>query len=165
VLRRSRRVKRTRKGIELGFADEERQLLKELVPQLRELLLADDNDETVRRLFPTAHPTDPKRNAEYDALVHDTLLEGRLATLEAFESTLDERILSPDQLGSWMGAINDLRLVLGTRLDVSEDDHTIDPDDPDAAARAIYQYLGFVLEEIVTVMSEALPAPPPSPAV
>ena len=162
MLRRSRRIKRTRKGIEVSFSDEERHLLKGLVPQLREMLLGDDNDASLRRLFPTAHPTDPKRDADYRDLVHDTLLEGRLAALESFETTLDERVLTDEQLGSWMGSVNDLRLVLGTRLDVSEDEHAVDPDDPDAGARVVYQYLGWVLEEIVAVMSDSLPPPAPS---
>ena len=49
-----------------------------------------------------------------------------------------------------MGAVNDIRLVIGTKLDVSEDpSFDIDEDDPDAQAHAIYTYLGWLLEQIV----------------
>jgi hypothetical protein len=155
-LRRSRRIRRTRKGIEVSLPNEERELLGELVEQLRDLLLADE-DATLRRLYPTAHADDPKREEEYRSLVHDSLVQGRLGALDTFEATLRDKVLTEEQLGCWMGAVNDLRLVLGTRLDVSEEEHAIDPDEPDAAARFVYHYLGWLLEEIVTVMAGGLP--------
>jgi hypothetical protein len=155
-LRRSRPIRRTRRGIEISLPDDERLLLAGLASQLRSLLVAGD-DPDLRRLFPPAHANDQRRNEEYRELVHDTLLEGRLAALDTFEETLQERTLSEEHLGCWMGAVNDLRLVLGTRLDVSEEDHAFDPEAPDAHARAVYHYLGWVLEEIVAVMAGSLP--------
>jgi hypothetical protein len=151
-------VRRTRKGVEIGLRSDERELVKNLVPQLRELLVGGE-DPTLRRLFPTAYPDDERRDQEYRSLVGDSLLEGRLAALDLLESTIDEHLITNEQLGTWMGAINDLRLVLGTRLDVSETDHDIDPDDPDAVARVVYQYLGLLLEEIVAAMFDTLPEP------
>jgi hypothetical protein len=156
LLRRTRRFRRTRKGIEVAIPDHERELLAGLVPQLRELLIGED-DPNLRRLFPTAYPDDPEQEDDYRGLVHDTLLEGRLAALDTFESSVRERTLTDDQPGCWMGSINDLRLVLGTRLDVSEDDVDIDPEHPEAAAFAVYHYLGWVLDDIVKVMIETLP--------
>ena len=52
-----------------------------------------------------------------------------------------------------MGAVNSLRLVLGTRLDVSEDMDEVDPDHPEAPAFAVYQYLSFLLETIVASLT------------
>ena len=52
---------------------------------------------------------------------------------------------------------NDLRLVLGTRLDVSEDMGPIDPEDPDAPALAAYEYLGWLLECTVDALTGGLP--------
>jgi hypothetical protein len=157
-LRRSRRVRRTRKGIEVTVPQEERELLGELASQLRELLLADE-DPNLRRLYPTAHTEDPRLDADYQSLVHGSLVEGRLAALDVLDQTLDAETLTEEQLGCWMGAVNNLRLVLGTRLDVSEDDHDIDPESPDAPALVVYSYLGWLLEEIVAVMSAGLPPP------
>ena len=157
-LRRSRRIRRTRKGIEVSLPEEERELLGGLADQLRELLLADE-DPSLRRLYPTAHADDARIDDEYQSMVHGSLVEGRLAALDVLEATIDERTLTDEQLGCWMGAVNDLRLVLGTRLDVSEEDLEIDPDAPDGPARLVYHYLGWLLEEIVTVMTEGLPEP------
>jgi hypothetical protein len=154
--RKGRRIRRTRKGIEVSLPDEERELLRELGGQLRDLLLA-DRDPNLRRLYPAAHADDARLDSEYQSMVHGTLVEGRLSALDTMDATLDAKVLTEDQLGCWMGAVNDLRLVLGTRLDVSEDEHDFDPAAPDAAARAIYHYLGWVLEEIVSVMAEGLP--------
>ena len=49
--------------------------------------------------------------------------------------------------------------MLGTRLDVGEELLDIDADDPDAPAYAVYEYLGFLLSEVVDALSEGLPEP------
>ena len=154
----TRRIKRTLKGeFEIKLNEGERELLGRLVPQLRELLLdaEDGPDPSLRRLFPSAYPDDPQRDEEYRRLVHDDLLGRRQEALDTLESTVTATRLEEPQLLAWMGAINDLRLVLGTRLDVSEDtDYELDPADPDAAAMAVYSYLGFLLEHIVAALSD-----------
>ena len=92
--------------------------------------------------------------------MHDSLLERRLATLDQFEATIQATSLDTDQLAAWVGVLNDLRLVLGTILDVSEDDVVIDPDDEHAASHAIYHYLGLLVEESVEVLVTTLPPDP-----
>ena len=99
----------------------ERELLADLVDQLRELLVATTDDPSVRRLFPTAYHEDPERDREYQQLVRDELLERRLAALATVEATAAADELDEAELTGWLTALNDLRLVLGTRLDVSED--------------------------------------------
>jgi hypothetical protein len=52
-----------------------------------------------------------------------------------------------------MTALNQLRLVLGTRLDVSEEDPPFpDPDDPTAALHEVYHYLGVLLEAVLDAL-------------
>jgi hypothetical protein len=157
----SRRVKRLGPDrYRIQLPEQEREVLRSLVPQLRELLTTDDPSLT--RLFPTAYPDDPERDAGYQALVRDELLEKRFASLDVLEQTVgagkEGRELSGDELSSWMRALNDLRLVLGTRLDVTEDDDLsdIDPDDPDAPAWAVYHYLAMLLTFIVDALAEDL---------
>ena len=52
-----------------------------------------------------------------------------------------------------MQVLNGLRLLLGTRLDVSEEDE-FDPDAPEAPQRALLAWLGFLLEEAVGSASD-----------
>ena len=145
------RIRRTGPGrYAIALVEEERQLLGNLAEQLGELLQSTTEDPTLRRLFPTAYAQDPERDREYHQLVRDELAERRRAQVEVLVATADATRLSEEELLAWMGAVNDLRLVLGTRLDVSEDDDPLpDPDDPDAGLRALYGYLGFLLESIV----------------
>ena len=149
-----KRIKRTRKGdFELRLPDEERTVLRSLVAQMREIL-AEDADPGLRRLYPTAYAEDAERDQEYQRLVHDDLLARRLAAFETVEETLDAERIDEEQLVSWMGALNDTRLVIGTKLDVSEDPtFNVADDDPDAPAYAIYAYLGWLLEQIVEVLN------------
>lgn len=148
------RIKRNRLGdYEVRLPEEERALLRNVAPQLRQLLDGDLADPALRRLFPTAYADDPERDREYHALVRDELADRRRAAVDALIATLDERRLTEEQLLAWMSVVNDLRLVLGTRLDVSEDaDPVPDPDDPEAPLLVLYGYLGYLLESIVAAL-------------
>jgi hypothetical protein len=96
--------------------------------------------------------------AEFQRLTREELQSGRLAAVDAVEQTVDARELTADQLTSWMHAVNALRLVLGTMLDVREDDQpfALDRDDPDAPTMALYGYLGVLLEELVEAQLSTL---------
>jgi hypothetical protein len=163
--RRYARIERTAPGrYTVALPAPERELVTDLVEQLRDVLLATTDDPTLRRLFPTAYHEDAERDEEYQLLVRDELLGRRLAALAAVEETAMAEDVDEAALTGWLTALNDLRLVLGTRLDVSEDDHDVDPDDPDAAAHAVYHYLGLLLGEVVDALEEDLP-PPTEPEV
>jgi hypothetical protein len=160
ALFRRRRVQRTRQGTyQVHLPEPEQTLLVNLVDQLRELLLESTDDPSVRRLFPTAYNEDPERDREYQQLVRDELLERRLASLATVEATVALPELDEEQLSAWLAGLNDLRLVLGTRLDVSEAPITVAADDPDAPAYAVYEYLGFLLSEVVDALMGGLPEP------
>jgi hypothetical protein len=162
---RRERVRRTGQGTyRVRLPEPERDLLASLAEQLRELLTETTDDPTVRRLFPTAYNEDPERDREYQQLVRDELLEGRLAVLATLEATLAADELDEAELTAWLRALNDVRLVLGTRLDVSEDLRDVDADDPDVPAYAVYEYLGFLLSEVVDALAAGLPDVPADPA-
>jgi hypothetical protein len=157
VLRPQRRVGARRDGrYDVALPENERALLRDLAGQLREVLAATTDDPSVRRLFPTAYPDDAERDREYQVLVRDELLSRRLAALDTVESTAGATELDEEQISAWMGALNDLRLVLGTRLDVDEQLPELDPEDPLAPAYAVYEYLGFLLSEVVDALSQRL---------
>ena len=128
-------------------------MLKRNLPALRELI-GDPTDHRVQRLFPPTYLDDEQQQAEYFRLMHEELITSKLAALEAFERTCDATTLTDEELYGWMQSINSLRLVLGTMLDVSEDDDGyIDDADPNLAAYEFYGYLSGLLDEIVSAQS------------
>jgi hypothetical protein len=137
----------------------ERALVADLVGQLREQLVASTDDPTVRRLFPPAYPDDPERNAGYQVLTRDELLEGRLAALDVVERTLEGESLDAEEMTAWMRTLNAMRLVLGTRLDADEEPPDLDPGDPRAPAYAVYEFLGWLLAQVVEALGTDLPPP------
>jgi Domain of unknown function (DUF2017) len=151
--RLQRRVKRTRRGdYELRIPQVEREILRSLPGELRTILSSDDPARS--RLFPPAYGDDAEQSEEFDRLVGSDLMSQRMGAIEVMEATIDAERVDEDQLLAWLGAINDLRLVLGTRLDVSEEDPIDFPDtDPRVGADALYYYLGWLEEQVVAELA------------
>jgi hypothetical protein len=86
------------------------------------------------------------------------LLNGRREALELLARTANQKRLSADEADAWLRALNDLRLVLGTRLDVQEDMllDNLRPDDPRASGLAIYGWLSWLQEQLVAALSAGL---------
>lgn len=153
----TRRIQRDRKGgYRLRLPPEERELLRSLPGQLREIMQTDDR--SLRRLFPPAYPDDAEADDEFRRLMREDLLEGKLAALRIVEETAAADHLTGKQLEGWLGALESLRLYLGTQLDITEEiyDRAVDPDDPDAPALALYGYLSWLQEEVVAALAASL---------
>ncbi|HEX7167132.1 MAG TPA: DUF2017 family protein [Acidimicrobiales bacterium] len=155
-----RRIRRVSDGsYRVRLPAQEREFLEQLSPQLRELLNdpSADGDPALGRLFPPAYSKeeDASRNAEYGRLMRDDLREHHLAALAVLEETAKATRLDEEQLSAWMGALNVLRLVLGTRLDVTEEmfESDIADDDPRAPALALYGYLSMLQAEVIDALS------------
>ena len=136
----------------------ERDLMRQILGDMRALLMLEPGDLRVRRLYPSAYADDAEKEDEYRMLTHEELRSSRLANVDAVEASIDAKVLNEEQLTAWMQAINSLRLVLGTLLDINDDDQELrfDPDDPEARTQALYGYLGGLLDEIVDAQLEAL---------
>jgi hypothetical protein len=136
-----------------------REALRRLAGQYRELLRDEDpsSDPGVARLFPPAREDDLLANLEYERVAHDGLIAGRSANIDTLERTAGNDSLSEDELLAWMGVANDLRLVLGTRLELTEENTERDfADDPERAETYdVYLFLSALVGTIV----EALPEP------
>ncbi len=148
-------VRRTRQGdFELKLSEPERRLLGDLVEQL-DAALADEqrpsDNPVLRRLFPVAHPDDPDLEASYQVLVGNDLVALRREKLRTVRDTLEAGRIDEQALSAWMNVVNDLRLILGTHLDVSEDDdpNLLDPNHPQADTYAVYGYLGYLLDSMI----------------
>ncbi len=151
-----RRFARDRQGrIRPGLEAPERELLKMLPEQARELV--DHDDPMAKRLFPVAYLDDEAAQADYHEMMGTSLLEHHQQALDALTSTVDEATIDVDQLQGWLGAVEVLRLLLGTQLDVSEDMTEIDPGDPRVDQFTVYQYLSMLQNEIVDTLAAALP--------
>jgi hypothetical protein len=100
-----------------------------LLDQLEQLLAADADDlagdPVMARLLPEGHRGDPELAADYRELTETSLRSGKTDDLAVVRATLPEDggeiRLDRDQAGAWLRSSNDLRLALGTRLDVTED--------------------------------------------
>jgi hypothetical protein len=157
-----RRFTRDRHGrIRPGLEDPERDLLRMLPLQARELV--DHDDPTSQRLFPVAYPDDAAAQSDYSQMMGGSLLEHHQHALETLVATVDEPTIDADELNAWLGAVEVLRLLLGTQLDVSEDFTEIDPGDPRADQLTVYQYLSMLQNEIVDSLAAALPRDGASP--
>lgn len=157
-------------GYDVVLEAGEAAVLTRLCEELTTLLSGDDHDAAddpvLERLFPRAYldPTEEEAEADWQRLVHDDLVGGRRKALASVEGTLAgatvrrgrfELTLSEEQAQDWLAVLNDARLALGTRLQVTEDLDLsgLDPDDPDTAPYAVYWWLGVLEERLIDVLS------------
>jgi hypothetical protein len=140
--------------VALTLSHDERALLVGLSHELRLLLEGEPGDPSLRRLFPPAYDDEQDERA-YRELAGDSLLDGRREALRLLAETAERESLSAEEADAWLRALNDLRLVLGTRLDVQEDSFVdqVRPTDPRAPAFAVYGYLSWMQEELVAALS------------
>ena len=158
------RWKRFRAGrdgaLTVSLDERELSFMRALPEQLRDVFEEESDDPARARLFPRAYldPTAEGEEAEWQALVHPSLLRERLDALELITVTLQRATfdgewwqvdLTPEEVQAWLGVLNDTRLVLGTRLGVTEEERALDPADPDAGAYALYQWLTMVQGDLV----------------
>lgn len=135
-----------------------------LLDQLEQLLTADrddvGDDPVLERLFPDGHRSDPAMAADYRGLTEASLRSGKSDDLATMRASLpmaggDVR-LDADQAGAWLRTSNDLRLALGTRLDISEE--TEPPEElADEADQqlAVYYWLTAVQASLVDALVAA----------
>ncbi|MGY1618304.1 DUF2017 family protein [Geodermatophilus sp. SYSU D00691] len=133
-----------------------------LLDQLEQLLTADADDvagdPVLARLLPEGHRGDPRLAADYRELTESALRSGKADDLATVRATLPpgggELRLDPDQAAAWLRSSNDLRLALGTRLDISED--TEPPDDvtgEEGQQLAVYYWLTSLQGSLVDALA------------
>jgi hypothetical protein len=157
-----KRVGRDR--VRVRLAQDELAVLRGLPDQLRTVLGGDEDEPVNRRLFPPAYldVADIERDVEYRRLMHDDLVREKLANLDLVTGSLERSStsvrrwtveLTDEEAAAWLGVINDLRLALGVRLDITEDyDGDIDDTDPRAPAFRLLSYLGWLEEQLLDAL-------------
>ena len=118
-------------------------------------------DPVLARLLPDAYQDDPEAAGEFRKYTESSLREAK----KYFAQTLLETVppkggrvkLTADQARDWLRALNDVRLMFGVRLEVTEDFEeqltSLDPKDPRVAAFQVYGWLGEVQESLVRAMA------------
>lgn len=151
--------------VRANLSGDELELLRSLPEQLRSVLVAADRDPANDRLFPPAYldVEDIEAQEEFRRLAQDDLLAGKLSAIELVEKSLQRAKrrggrwtveLSAEEALAWLGMINDVRLTLGVRLEITDDlDGEVDDDDPRAPGLRLLYYLGWLEEHLL----EAIP--------
>jgi hypothetical protein len=142
--------------IQLRLEQAEVALLESLLAELTTVLTdeADDGaDPVVARLYPDAYAGDTEAEADFRSLTHESLRTERLDRIASCVSDLehsrDVDLSDPQAAQRWITTLNDLRLALGTRLGVTEDDYAFTPDDE---PRLIYHWLTAVQDTVVNAL-------------
>jgi len=118
-------------------------------------------DPVVARLLPDAYQDDPEKAGEFRKYTESSLREAKKYFAQTLLETLPPQggkvRLTGDQARDWLRALNDMRLMFGVRLEVTEDFEgqlaALDPKDPRAAAFEVYGWLGAVQESLVRALA------------
>ena len=151
--------------IERRFTGAERRMLANLTRGVVETMAAAEDpasaaDPVLRRLLPDGHRGDPEIAADYRELTEASLRSGKADDLATMRASLPpdggEVRLDPDQAAAWLRTSNDLRLALGTRLDVTEDtEPPEDLTDDDDQQLALYYWLTALQGSLVDALAAA----------
>ncbi|OQD55541.1 hypothetical protein BM536_013420 [Streptomyces phaeoluteigriseus] len=137
------------------------------------------SDPVLKRLFPDAY-TDPEatpgpreaeerraHSAEFRRFTENDLRAGKRENALAVVRSLDALVaegdsvavleLSPEESQQWLRTLNDLRLAIGSRLDITDEDDTdllyrLPDEDPRKPMVMAYLWLGGLQETLVTTL-------------
>ena len=119
------------------------------------------------RLFPTAYPEDEEAAADFRRFTEASLRNGKADAAALVIDTLEEAglpdapedglfvdvELDRESAQVWLRAFTDMRLAIGTRLEVEEGDEDfwleLPEDDPRGPVHDIYNWLAFLQETLV----------------
>jgi hypothetical protein len=112
------------------------------------------DDPVLARLLPDFATDDSQLAGALRELHEPELIAAKngaaAVVLETLPSTGGKVELSLPQADAWLAALNDVRLALGTALDVSEDmPDELPPDDPRAEHLGVYHWLTYVQDGLV----------------
>lgn len=118
-------------------------------------------DPALARLLPDAYTGDPSAAGEFRRYTEYGLRSAKRDAARVLLATLPPAggpvRLSADEAQAWLRALNDVRLTLGVRLDVSEEFEQqwarLDPGDARRGAFEAYAWLGAVQESLVAALS------------
>ncbi len=128
------------------------------------------DDPVLARLFPTAYPEDEEAASDFRRFTESSLRNGKAAAAAVVIDTLEEAGLTDepedavfidvelDQAAArtWLRSFTDMRLAIGTRLEVEDGDEDVwdllPEDDPRSPVHDVYNWLGFLQETLVEAL-------------
>jgi hypothetical protein len=134
-------------------------VLQDLLVELTTFLESeamDLGDPVRQRLFPAAYRDDREAEAEFRSLTESSLRSERIERARDCAGQLADGVtqfeLGADGGQRWIQVLNDLRLVLGTRLGITEEDGDLDPAAPDFQQRSLYYWLTALQDSLVRAL-------------
>jgi truncated hemoglobin YjbI len=115
------------------------------------------SDPVLARLFPSAYQ-DEKEASEFRRYTEATLRDGKRADAQTMLDTArpGRSELTPEQAQAWLRSLNDVRLALGTKLEVTEEVHdeiaAMSEDDPRYPAYVTYDWLTYLQDTLVRAL-------------
>ena len=96
----------------------------------------------------------PDLESEYQGFMRDDLKTGRELAAQRLIETVRDKAISKEDAEIWMRSLNDIRLYLGTQLNITEDWHDeVSPDHPLAQQFGIYglltHFVGALVEAVM----------------
>lgn len=153
----------TTDGVRLILDETEAELLTRLTNELRGLLRSgriDRGDEVYDRLFPSAYET-PKDERAYRDLIGDDLETHKLEALDTVSAAVakSDITIEGEDFETWIQCLTDIRLAIGTRLDVDEERMAapVSNLDPDAPSLQILHWLGWITEGLIEARANLIP--------
>ena len=164
---------RDRQGrITLRLESVEVVILTDLVQQILALVepgeVADSaiesDDPAVQRLFPNAYPDDDAASSDFRRFTERSLREGKVARAQMVLEGLEQLAahdgrseVEVDEARAWLGALNDLRLVLAARLGVDDDEGqwraAVSGDDEAEQGAMLYDWLTWLQDGLVDALT------------
>jgi uncharacterized protein DUF2017 len=153
--------------IEVRLSEPEAAAVKRVASDILDELNSAE-DPGLRRLFPPAYEKEPELEEEFRRFTHDDLVghkrETASAVIESINGGKRKRgawtgKLDQETAHAWLTMLNDARLILGTRLDVTEEmEHTPLPEsDPRSTDHNIYLYLSSLQWALLEALMMGLP--------
>jgi hypothetical protein len=119
------------------------------------------DDPVLARLLPDAYSDDREAAAEFRRYTEESLRSGKIASAEAVLASLPpgggEVRLTEPECQQWLRALNDVRLALGTRLGVTDEDDDLishlSPSDPRSPYIWNYHWLAYLQDSLIEALS------------
>ncbi len=121
------------------------------------------DDPVLARLFPDAYRDDPDASMEFRRFTERSLRDAKVASAAAVAAALEPDAEGPRDIEidtvdvpAWLGFLNDTRLALGTRLEITEDSHDelagLADDDPRVGPLHVYDWLTYLQDSMVQLL-------------